>query len=169
VKAQGHTLVIDVERGRLACRGDPVRLAQAVANLLHNAARYTAPGGRIDLDAWRDDDQVVIRVRDNGHGIAPQLLPHVFDLFVQGRSPASRRRRRCAGLAITKNLVELHGGTVRAASDGPGTGAEFVIRLPRMTEVDAVTDWSVPAELAARGTAGASGLRRGDAAQASDL
>jgi signal transduction histidine kinase len=148
VKARNHRLVIEVERGRLACRGDPLRLAQAVAHLLNNAARYTPPGGRIEVRASRDHDHVVIRVKDSGCGIAPELLPRVFELFFQGPQGQRPEGGMGVGLAITKNLVELHGGTVSAASEGVDRGAEFVVRLPRMTEVDAVTDWSVPGDLA---------------------
>jgi signal transduction histidine kinase/ActR/RegA family two-component response regulator len=146
LKSQGHRLDIDVERGRLACRGDPLRLAQAVANLLNNAARYTEAGGRIAVGAWRDQDQVVIRVKDDGCGIAPEILPRVFELFFQGPQAHRPEGGMGVGLTIARNLVEMHGGTVSAASDGPGHGAEFVIRLPRMTEVDAVTDRHLPPE-----------------------
>jgi signal transduction histidine kinase len=148
LKAQNHRLVIEVDRGRLACRGDPLRLAQAVANLLNNAARYTPPGGRIRVQAAPDDDELVIRVKDPGCGIAPELLPRVFELFFQGPQGERPESGMGVGLAMTKSLVEMHGGTVTAASEGAGRGAEFVIRLPRMTEVDSVTDWSVPGELA---------------------
>jgi len=154
LKAQNHQLDVDVERGRLACRGDPVRLAQAVANLLHNAARYTEPGGRIVLSAWRDQDQVVIRVKDHGCGIPAEILPRVFELFFQGPQAQRPEGGMGVGLTIARNLVEMHGGCISAASDGPGHGAEFVVRLPRMTEVDAVTDRELPPELAA-GDAGA--------------
>jgi PAS domain S-box-containing protein len=148
MKAQNHRLVMEVERGRLACRGDPLRLAQAVANLLNNAARYTPPGGRIRVQAARDDDELVIRVKDPGCGIAPELLPRIFELFFQGPQVERPESGMGVGLAMTRSLVEMHGGTVTAASEGAGLGAEFVIRLPRMTEVDSVTDWSVPGELA---------------------
>jgi len=146
--SQNQQLVLDVERGRLVCRGDSLRLAQAVANLLGNAARYTQPGGRIEVGAWRDQDQVVIRVKDSGCGIAPEILPRVFELFFQGPQGELPEGGMGVGLTITKNLVEMHGGTVCAASDGAGRGAEFIIRLPRMTEVDAVTDRGLPTDLA---------------------
>ena len=148
LRAQNHRLAIDVERGRLACRGDPLRLAQAVANLLHNAARYTEPGGRIDVGAWREQDQVVIRVKDNGCGIAPEILPRVFELFFQAEQGHDRASGGLGiGLTLVQRLAALHGGSVSAASDGPGHGAEFIVRLPRMTEVDAVTDREPPPEL----------------------
>ena len=141
LKAHDQRLSIDVERGRLACRGDPLRLAQAVSNLLTNAARYSPRGGCIELHAGRDGDAVVIRVKDEGSGIAADVLPRVFELFFQGPQPTNGADAGMGvGLTIAKNLVEMHGGTIAATSDGPGRGAEFVIRLPRMTEIDVLTD-----------------------------
>ncbi len=111
--------------------GDPVRLVQVVCNLLTNAVKFTPQDGRITLTlAARDGDAEVI-VEDGGKGIAPELLPHVFDLFVQGEQSIDRGAGGLGlGLAIVKNLVHLHGGTVRASSDGAGRGATFIVRLP---------------------------------------
>jgi signal transduction histidine kinase/CheY-like chemotaxis protein len=126
-----HQLEIDVPRTGLPWEGDPVRLAQALTNLLTNAARYTDVGGKICLRAWRDGDEIVISVRDNGIGIPENMLPRVFELFVQGKRSADRAEGGLGlGLALTKNLVALHGGSVHAASAGVGKGSEFVIRLP---------------------------------------
>jgi signal transduction histidine kinase/ActR/RegA family two-component response regulator len=126
-----HRLTIEVPRQGLVWTGDPVRLAQAVANLLTNAARYTNPGGDVRLSAERDDDELVISVVDNGVGIAPEMLPQVFDLFVQGKRSSDRAEGGLGiGLALVKNLVSLHGGFVTAFSAGSGRGSEFVIRLP---------------------------------------
>src|SRR6185295_8438002 len=126
-----HALEVDVPR-RLWVRGDALRLNQVVSNLLTNAAKYTPPGGRIAIRATEDRDQIVIRVRDTGVGIAPDVLPHVFDLFVQERQAIDRSQGGLGlGLTIVRNLVERHGGTVSVHSDGPGTGSEFVVRLPR--------------------------------------
>jgi len=126
-----HALEVDVPR-RLWVRGDALRLNQVVSNLLTNAAKYTPPGGRIAIRATEDRDQIVIRVRDTGVGIAPDVLPHVFDLFVQERQAIDRSQGGLGlGLTIVRNLVERHGGTVSVLSDGPGTGSEFVVRLPR--------------------------------------
>jgi len=113
------------------CEGDPARLEQVVGNLLGNAARYTNPGGRIELCVERDGKDAVLRVRDNGIGIAPDVLPRIFDLFVQ----AGREQERAVGglgigLAVVRDLVALHGGRVEAHSEGPGRGAEFVVHLP---------------------------------------
>ena len=126
-----HALDVDVPRG-LWVRGDSIRLNQVVSNLLTNAAKYTPPGGRITVRATEERGEIVIRVRDTGIGIAPDVLPHVFDLFVQERQAIDRSQGGLGlGLTIVRNLVERHGGTVSAHSDGPGTGSEFVVRLPR--------------------------------------
>ena len=126
-----HALDVDVPR-RLWVRGDSIRLNQVVSNLLTNAAKYTPPGGRITVRATEERGEIVIRVRDTGIGIAPDVLPHVFDLFVQERQAIDRSQGGLGlGLTIVRNLVERHGGTVSAHSDGPGTGSEFVVRLPR--------------------------------------
>jgi PAS domain S-box-containing protein len=126
-----HALDVDVPR-RLWVRGDSIRLNQVVSNLLTNAAKYTAPGGRITVRATEERGEVVIRVRDTGIGIAADVLPRVFELFVQERQALDRSQGGLGlGLTIVRNLVERHGGTVSAHSDGPGTGSEFIVRLPQ--------------------------------------
>jgi signal transduction histidine kinase/ActR/RegA family two-component response regulator/PAS domain-containing protein len=116
---------------QLMVDGDAVRLSQVVSNLLTNAAKYTPVGGQIDVRGEREDGAVVLRVRDNGVGVEPELLPHVFDLFVQGRQALDRAGGGLGlGLAIARSVVELHGGTVSVHSEGNGRGAEFAIRLP---------------------------------------
>ena len=126
-----HRLTIDVQPQGLRCVGDPVRLAQVVSNLLTNAARYTPPGGDVQLAAQRDGDEIVIRVKDNGNGIPPEMLPRLFDLFFQGhRNTEQVSGGLGLGLALVKNLVEQHGGSVSVHSDGPQRGSEFVVRLP---------------------------------------
>jgi PAS domain S-box-containing protein len=133
-----HALDVDVPR-RLWVRGDSTRLNQVVSNLLTNAATYTPPGGRITIRAIEERGEIVIRVRDAGIGIAPDVLPSVFDLFVQERQGIDRSQGGLGlGLTIVRNLVERHGGTVSAHSGGRGTGSEFVVRLPR-AEVPAET------------------------------
>jgi len=128
---RAHELVVDVPRHGLVVSGDPVRLAQVVSNLLTNAARYTAPGGHVHVDARGDGAEVVLRVRDDGIGMAPELLPRVFDLFVQGERPRDRQQGGLGlGLALARNLTELHGGSIGAASDGVGQGSTFTVRLP---------------------------------------
>ncbi len=110
---------------------DPVRVAQVICNLIHNAIKYTDAGGAIVVVALREGAQAVIRVRDDGVGIAAHLLPHVFDMFSHGsRTPDPARGGLGIGLSIVKQLVQMHGGTVVAASNGPGQGSEFIVRLP---------------------------------------
>jgi PAS domain S-box-containing protein len=130
---QRHVLDVDVPRG-LIIDGDAGRLAQVVANLLTNAAKYTESGGRVRVRASADGGDVVLTVRDTGVGIDPEMLPRVFDLFVQeGQALARSQGGLGLGLAIVRGLVELHGGRVTAASEGRHRGAEFVVRLPRAT------------------------------------
>ena len=131
IDAKGHDLAISLPPESLPLEADPVRLAQVVGNLLTNAAKYTEPGGRLRLTARRDGDEAVLRVTDTGIGIAPDMLPRVFDLFVQVDPSATRSQSGLGiGLMLVKNLVGMHQGTVEAHSDGLGTGSEFVVRLP---------------------------------------
>lgn len=133
LEQQRHELRVEVPRVGLGVLGDPNRLAQVVANLLTNAAKYTEPGGLVHVSADRIDRAVVLRVRDTGVGIAPDMLPRVFDLFVQeGQSLARSRGGLGLGLTIVRSLVALHGGTVNAHSDGDGQGSTFTIRLPHV-------------------------------------
>ncbi len=139
---RSHALSIDVPREGLVVDADPVRLAQVFANLLVNAAKYTEPGGEIALTARREKNRLAVSVKDNGIGIAPEVLPKVFDLFVQAERTLDRPQGGLGiGLALARNLVDLHGGTIAAHSDGPGKGSEFVARLPlsptRSTPADA--------------------------------
>ena len=129
--ARGHRLTVSLPSEPLSLVADPLRLEQVLANLLANAAKFTDPGGDIRLTARPEAGQAVLRVRDNGRGIAPELLPRVFDLFQQLPGPAGHTTGGLGiGLALVKRLVELHGGSVAAHSDGPGTGCELVVRLP---------------------------------------
>lgn len=129
-----HVVQIDVPRDGLGIEGDLERLAQVVANLLTNAGKYTEEGGRINIMATAEGDEVALTVRDTGIGIAPDILPHVFELFVQERQAIDRAQGGLGlGLAIVRSLAQLHGGSVDARSDGVGRGAEFVLRLPRMS------------------------------------
>lgn len=131
LEQRNHELAIRVQPG-LRCVCDPIRIAQVVANLLTNAARYTEPGGRIELSCEaRDDDRFAIRVRDNGRGIPPEMLPRIFELFYQGPRGIDRAEGGLGiGLALVRSLVALHGGTVEARSEGVGRGSEFVVCLP---------------------------------------
>ncbi len=111
--------------------GDVVRMAQVFANLLSNAAKYTQPGGRVTLSAHVENDTIVIECRDNGIGIDSDLMPRVFDLFVQGEPDFNRHEGGLGlGLALVRALVEQHGGSVEAHSEGAGRGSTFIIRLP---------------------------------------
>jgi signal transduction histidine kinase len=126
-----HTLTVSVERGQLPLHADVTRVGQIALNLLTNAAKYTEDGGRIQLTAQREGEQVVIRVRDNGMGIPPERLPEMFRLFAQGdRSLARSEGGLGIGLTIVQKLAEMHGGSVEARSEGPGMGSEFIVRLP---------------------------------------
>jgi len=130
LETKQHVLVLDVPRSGLQVEADETRLAQVIANLLTNAAKFTDPGGEISLSAAREGDDVLIRVRDNGVGIPPELLPNVFDIFTQGQRNNAAAQGLGLGLALVRNFVRLHGGTVTARSEGPGRGSEFTVRLP---------------------------------------
>jgi PAS domain S-box-containing protein len=133
LESRAHTLSVDVPRESLTVQGDPTRLSQVVSNLLTNAAKYTAPGGHITMRADQVQGDVVLRVRDTGMGITRELLPSVFDMFVQARQAIDRSEGGLGlGLAIVRTLVECHGGSVSAHSDGLGHGSEFVITLPQV-------------------------------------
>ena len=147
-----QTLAVDVARRGLAVQGDPTRLSQVVSNLLTNAAKYTPPGGHITVGAELTGGEVVLRVRDTGIGIAADVLPHIFDLFVQERQAIDRSQGGLGlGLTIVRSLVERHRGSVSVHSDGPGRGSEFVIRLPEANAAAAVDLGQHPS----RGTAAA--------------
>lgn len=128
---RGHDLRVSLPEEDLWVSADPVRLVQIIENLLNNAAKYTENGGRIELHARRLDSAVCLRVRDNGIGIDPELLPRIFELFTQSSRSLDRAEGGLGiGLTLVHRLVELHGGSVSAASDGPGQGSEFSVRLP---------------------------------------
>ena len=133
-----HELCVSLPPGRLELIVDPARLAQIVSNLLSNAAKYTDNGGRIELSASSVGDLVELRVRDNGRGIRPEMLPQVFGLFVQSdRTLDMAQGGLGVGLTLVKRLVELHGGTILARSAGEGTGSEFIVRLPGVSRLQA--------------------------------
>jgi signal transduction histidine kinase len=135
IDQHGHQLTVSLPPGPVWLHADPARLQQILVNLLSNSVKYTAPGGHIGLTAETEASLLVVRVRDDGMGIAADLLPHIFELFQQGPGLEGRRDGMGVGLALVRWLVELHGGRVAAHSDGPGKGAEFVVRLP--TSADA--------------------------------
>ncbi|HEX2547229.1 MAG TPA: PAS domain-containing protein [Ramlibacter sp.] len=129
--ASRHDLVVRVEGDSLQVRGDLTRLAQVFSNLVNNAIKYTPPGGRIEVRARCDGQQAVVEVQDNGNGIAPEALPHVFALFAQGHRDAPGAQGGLGiGLWLVRRLVELHQGAIVAESAGPGAGSRFEVRLP---------------------------------------
>ncbi len=133
--AHRHRLSVVYGPGPFRIVADPARLEQIVVNLLGNAVKYTESGGAIAVSVTRDDDVVVITVRDNGLGIDAALLPHIFDPFIQADvSPGRARGGLGIGLTLVRSLVSLHGGTVTATSGGLGLGSAFTVRLPIATD-----------------------------------
>jgi signal transduction histidine kinase len=135
IEARGHKLEIIVPPEPLWLDADPTRLEQVLANLLNNAAKYTDPAGRITVLAERQEDTLILKVRDTGIGIAPETLPKLFDLFLQADRSLDRAQGGLGiGLTLARRLVEMHGGTIEASSEGLGKGSEFTIRLPLLRE-----------------------------------
>ncbi len=126
-----HRLELSVAAEPLVVHADPSRVQQMVTNLLTNAAKYTPPGGQVWLRAGREGGQAVVRVRDNGIGIRPEMRRHIFEMFTQADRVEGRVSEGLGmGLPLVKSLAELHGGSVEVHSEGPGLGSEFVVRLP---------------------------------------
>jgi signal transduction histidine kinase/CheY-like chemotaxis protein len=135
IEARGHRLDVKVPDEGLVLDADPTRLAQVVANLLTNAAKFTAPGGHIKVTAQRSDESLVLEVQDDGVGIVADVLPIIFDSFVQGGASPSLDRPQGGlgiGLTLVRSLTQLHGGSVSAYSEGAGRGSLFVVRLPAL-------------------------------------
>jgi len=130
--------------------GDPVRLQQIVSNLLTNAAKYTPPDGVVTITVAVEDNDAVVRVRDTGIGIPSERLDEIFDLFTQVATKGRSQSGLGIGLALTKQLTELHGGSVAALSEGSGKGSEFIVRLPRLPGAAVEGEQAVPPGLAAR-------------------
>ncbi len=134
VSLHGHELTVELPDRPVHVMGDPARLAQILSNLVNNAAKYTPDGGRIWLTVEKEDGQIALRVRDTGAGIPKEMLSKVFDLFTQMDNSLDRAQGGLGvGLTLVRRLVEMHGGTVHAFSDGPGRGSEFVVRLQAET------------------------------------
>ncbi|MGH7128447.1 MAG: ATP-binding response regulator, partial [Planctomycetaceae bacterium] len=130
----GHELHLDLPEGLLLLEGDQTRLEQVVVNLLNNAVKYTEPGGQIWLQLERQGDLGVLQVRDSGIGIAAEMLPRIFEPFVQAEGSLERARGGLGiGLTLVQKLVELHGGSVHADSEGEGCGSTFTVRLPLLS------------------------------------
>jgi PAS domain S-box-containing protein len=135
VEMQGHRLDLSLPNESLLVDADPVRLSQVIGNLLTNSVKYTEAGGHIWIVATRDRDEVVLQVRDTGIGIAPDMLPHVFELFVQADHTSTKAQGGLGvGLTLAKNLTQMHGGSIEAHSAGLGKGCEFIVRLPLMVQ-----------------------------------
>jgi signal transduction histidine kinase len=131
IEAAGHQTVVSIPARPLFVNGDPTRLVQVFTNLLNNAAKYTPDGGHIWFSAERSAGEAVVRVRDTGAGVAAELLPRLFEMFVQAeRTPGRCQRGFGIGLPLVRRLVELHGGRVEARSEGRWQGSEFIVRLP---------------------------------------
>jgi signal transduction histidine kinase/CheY-like chemotaxis protein len=133
IERHGHDLSVSLPDEPVFVEGDATRLEQVLTNLLSNAAKYTPDGGRIAVAVERLGGDAILRVRDDGVGISPELLPHVFDLFVQADKTLARSRGGLGlGLSLVRNLVAMHAGTIQASSEGLGKGSEFVVRLPAL-------------------------------------
>jgi CheY-like chemotaxis protein len=131
MEGAGHDLVVLLPDPSLSVEADRTRLAQAFVNLLHNAAKYTDPGGRIEVVVNVEKGQATVTIRDNGIGIAPEHLENVFEMFSQVESALSRSRGGLGiGLSLTQRLVQMHGGSVKASSEGLGKGSRFQVQLP---------------------------------------
>jgi CheY-like chemotaxis protein len=144
IDARRHALTLQLSGQPARVIGDRTRLVQVISNILNNAAKYTAPGGRIVLSVAGDEERVTVAVRDNGVGISPEVLPYIFDLFTQAeRTPDRSQGGLGIGLALVKSLIALHGGTVHANSDGLGQGSEFSICLPSVVRPAAAPEPAV--------------------------
>jgi PAS domain S-box-containing protein len=149
IEASDHRLTVELPDEPIALHGDQTRLAQVLLNLLNNAAKYTPHGGHIHVGAERQGEQVVIRVRDTGTGIEPQMLSRIFDLFAQVTdSLGSAQGGLGIGLTLARRLVEMHGGHIEASSDGPNRGSEFSVHLP-LGDAPPPRDSAAPAPAAA--------------------
>jgi signal transduction histidine kinase/CheY-like chemotaxis protein len=150
INAKQHVLEIEWPAEAIGLQADPVRLTQVIANLLTNSAKYTKPGGRITLGARREPRQIIIFVRDNGIGIAPDMLPRVFDMFSQIDSGQEHSEGGIGiGLALVRGFVELHGGSVAAHSAGLARGSEFIVTLPTPPAESASSPRTAPARMEA--------------------
>jgi signal transduction histidine kinase len=142
IESRRHTLNLAISPEPIWLDADSTRLCQVVVNLLNNAAKYTDEGGDISLTLEHHGGEAIVRVKDNGNGITPELLPRVFELYTQGQVALAYPQGGLGiGLCLVRRLVEMHGGTVRAFSEGPSKGSEFIVRLPA---VDSTPEWRPP-------------------------
>jgi len=136
LEAAGVELGLELPKAPLWIQGDPLRLTQALGNILDNAGKFIPREGRVTVRLETDGRQAVITLRDTGIGIESEVLPYIFETFTQGHQPLDRSQGGLGlGLAVARELLELHGGQIQAASDGPGKGAEFTLRIPREEEL----------------------------------
>jgi two-component system CheB/CheR fusion protein len=136
-----HILDVDLPVTPLLVSGDVHRLTQLVTNLLNNSARYTPEGGRVTIEARAEAGWAVLRVRDTGRGIEPQVIGRIFDMFVQAHAPPQQGAEGLGvGLALARRIAELHGGSLEAHSEGENRGSEFTLRVPLLERMDAVAD-----------------------------
>ncbi len=151
LKDKHHTLSVSSDRSTLWVNADPARLLQCLVNILSNAAKYTEPRGEIRIESRNDGAEGVLTITDNGTGIAPELLPHVFELFVQSDRTLDRAQGGLGiGLSVAKRLVEMHGGRIRASSAGLGSGASFEIRLPLVQATEISSPEPLQAQVTSR-------------------
>jgi two-component system CheB/CheR fusion protein len=152
IDRSGHALSVDTPRERIMLDADAARLTQVLANLLNNSARYTPSDGKIEVWVRREGNTAVVTVRDNGYGIPENALPHVFEMFYQGTDPRSATQTGLGiGLALAKSLIDMHGGTISAASGGVDRGSEFTLRLPVLGDAAADADVEAPTAAAPLG------------------
>jgi PAS domain S-box-containing protein len=136
IKKGNHRLVVELADEPLTILADPTRVEQIVVNLLNNAAKYTPNNGEISIRAYADNEQLVIKVKDTGIGIPPEMMSRVFELFTQVNPGLDRSQGGLGiGLTVVRRLTEMHGGSVSATSEGPGTGSEFTVRLPLVRDL----------------------------------
>lgn len=170
-EAKGVDVHIYLPEECIGVAGDSRRLQQVFWNLLNNAVKFTPSGGRVDVECACDDLTLTVKVRDTGEGIAPEFLPQVFERFTQANGSISRKHGGMGlGLAIVRHVVELHGGSVRAESEGEGRGATFIVELPRATAADApLVQGKEPPQLGNRPLAGIQVLLVEDDADAREV
>ena len=141
IESNKHQLTISLPEEIIYLDADLTRLAQILLNLLNNAAKYMPPNGKIWLTAEKESNEIVVRIKDTGIGIAPEMLSKIFEMFSQVEKTSSDLRSGLGiGLNVVKKLVEMHGGTIEAFSEGEGKGSEFTLRLPLAKDQSAVTE-----------------------------
>jgi PAS domain S-box-containing protein len=148
-QSRQHDVRVSLPAETVLLQADAVRLSQVLSNLLHNACKYTEPGGRIELVAHAQGSELVVTVRDTGIGIPAEMLPRVFEMFTQMDQTLERAQGGLGiGLTLARELVEMHGGTIEARSDGPGRGTEMIVRLPVVVEQQSISErpFSLPVE-----------------------